>query len=37
KIIAKDDIDAITGATISSNAVCKGVRQAIGLLGKVKQ
>lgn len=29
----KKDIDAITGATISSRAVCRGVREA---LGKVK-
>ncbi|OGC11595.1 hypothetical protein A3K48_03725 [candidate division WOR-1 bacterium RIFOXYA12_FULL_52_29] len=36
KIKAKEDIDAVTGATISSNGVCKGVRQALELFGKVK-
>jgi electron transport complex protein RnfG len=30
---AKEDIDAVTGATISTNAVCEGVRNAL----KIKQ
>jgi Na+-translocating ferredoxin:NAD+ oxidoreductase subunit G len=29
KLAAKQDIDAITGATISSRAVCKGVKDAL--------
>jgi electron transport complex protein RnfG len=29
KLEAKQDIDAVTGATISSRAVCSGVRQAV--------
>lgn len=29
RIAVKEDIDAITGATVSSRAVCKGVRDAL--------
>lgn len=32
----KKDIDAITGATISSKAVCQGVRQALSGSGEAK-
>ena len=33
-LIPKKDIDAITGATISTRAVCDGVRQALRLLSR---
>ena len=36
KLEAKKDIDAITGATISSKAVCSGVKEALQDFSKLK-